>query len=167
MRRFFPMLLFVTLLAIAAWRVSVLAGVLPEMVAVHFDASGRPNGFTSREDCRQFMRSFTLGAPIFIVLVTALLPRLVPPSMLNIPNRAYWLAPERAAETVDFLSEQGVWFGCILVVFLCFVDELLVRANSSAPPAFPTGLFMGSMALLFTAIGFWGARMFRRFRRPA
>jgi hypothetical protein len=31
---------------------------------------------------------------------------------------------------------------------------------------FPTGLFMGSMALLFAAIGIWAARMFRRFSRP-
>jgi serine/threonine-protein kinase len=160
------MVLFGALLVAAAWRVSLLAGSLPEMVAVHFDAAGRPDGFTSREDCRQFMRSFTLGAPLFIVFVTALLPRLIPHSMINVPNRAYWLAPERAGETVDFLSEQGVCFGCIFLVFLAFVDELLVRANAATPPAFPTGLFMGSMALLFAAIGVWGARMFRRFRRP-
>jgi hypothetical protein len=160
------MMLFGVLLIAAAWRVSVLADSLPGIVAVHFDASGRPNGFASREVCRQFMRSFTLGAPLFIVFVTALLPRLIPHSMINIPYRAYWLAPERAGETVDFLSDQGVWFGCIFLVFLAFVDEFLVRANASTPPAFPTGSFMGSMALLFAAIVVWGARMFSRFRRP-
>ena len=63
--RKFPMLLFGALLVAAAWRVSVLAGSLPAMVAVHFNAAGRPDGFTSREDCRQFMRAFTLGAPAF------------------------------------------------------------------------------------------------------
>jgi uncharacterized membrane protein len=164
--RKFPMVLFGALLVAAAWRVSLLAGSLPEMVAVHFDAAGRPDGFTSREDCRQFMRSFTLGAPVFVVFVTALLPRLIPHSMINIPNRACWLAPERAGETMEFLSEQGVWFGSILLVFLAFVDELLVRANSATPPVFPTGLFMASMALLFAAIGVWGIRMFWRLRRP-
>ena len=164
--RKFPMVLFGALLVAAAWRVSLLAGSLPAMVAVHFNAAGRADGFTSREDCRQFMRAFTLGAPVFVVLVTALLPRLIPHSMINIPNRGYWLAPERADDTVDFLSAQGIWFGCILLVFLAFVDELLVRANAATPPAFPTGALMGSMALLFAAIGVWGVRMIWRFRRP-
>jgi serine/threonine-protein kinase len=86
--------------------------------------------------------------------------------MINIPNRAYWLAPERADESIGFLSEQGIWFGCIFLVFAACIDELLVQANSTAPPMFPTGLFMGSMALLFAAIGIWAARMFRRFSRP-
>lgn len=163
--RKFPMALFGALLAAAAWRVSLLAGRLPEIVAVHFDASGNPNGFTTREGGRQFMLWFTLGAPAFIGIVTAFIPRLIPPAMINIPNRDYWLAPERAAESVNFLSEQGIWFACIFLVFLVWVDEILVNANSITPPAFPTGAFLGSMAILFAAIGIWAVRMFRRFSR--
>jgi serine/threonine-protein kinase len=164
--RKYPIVLFAALLAAAAWRVSVLARHLPDIVAVHFDASGQPNGFTTQEDCRQFMLSLTLGAPAFIVLVTALIPRLIPPAMINIPNRAYWLAPERAAESLGFLSEQGIWFGCIFLAFLACVDELLVKANSAAPPVLPTGQFLGLMVLLFAAISIWALRMFRRFRQP-
>jgi Protein of unknown function (DUF1648) len=165
MRRY-PIVVFGVLLAAAAWRVSVLAGQLPEIVAVHFDGSGNPNGFTTREDCRHFMLSFTLGAPAFIVLVTVLIPRLIPPAMINIPNRAYWLAPQRVGESLGFLSEQGVWFGCLFLAFLACVDELLVKANSVTPPVFPTGLFLGSMVLLFAGIGVWALRMFKRFRQP-
>jgi hypothetical protein len=165
MRRF-PIVLFGALLAAAAWRVGVLTGRLPQIVAVHFDASGNPNGFATREGCRRLMLWFTLGAPAFIVLVTAFIPRLVPPAMINIPNCDYWLAPERADESVSFLSEQGVWFGCIFLLFLAWVDELLVKANSITPAALPTGAFLGAMALLFAAIGFWAMRMFRRFSRP-
>ncbi len=164
--RKFPIAIFGMLLAAAAWRASSLAGGLPEIVAIHFDASGNPNGFTTRDDCRQFMLSFTLGAPIFIVLVTGLIPRLFPPSMINIPNRSYWLAPARVAQSLGFLSEQGVWFGCIFLVFLSSVDELLAKANSVAPAAFPTGLFAGSIVLLFAAIGVWALRWFKRFRLP-
>jgi hypothetical protein len=165
--RKYPIVLFCALLAAAAWRVSVLAGYLPEIVAVHFDASGNPNGFTTREGCRQFMLWFTLGVPVFIVFVTVLIPRLLPPTMINIPNRAYWLAPERTGESLRFLSEQGVWFGCIFLAFAACVDELLLKANSTMPPVLPTGQFVGSMMLLFAAIGVWAVRMFRRFGRPS
>ena len=69
-------------------------------------------------------------------------------------------------QVMAFLSEQGVWFGCILLLFLAWVDEVLVKANSIMPPALPTGAFLGAMALLFAAIGLWAVRMFRRFSRP-
>jgi hypothetical protein len=164
--RKYPMVILGALLAAAAWRVSALSGYLPEIVAVHFDASGDANGFATREDCRQLMLWLTVGAPLFIVIVTALIPHLIPPSMINIPNRAYWLAPQRAGESLAFLSEQGVWFGCIFLVFLVCVDEFLVKANSTTPPVFPTGPFLCSMALLFAAIGLWALRMFKRFRQP-
>lgn len=164
--RKFPLVLFGALLAAAAARVVSLAAALPPIVAVHFNAAGDANGFMTREGCRQFMLTLTLGAPLFVVLVTALVPRLVPPSMVNVPNRAYWLAPERSRDSIAFLSEQGVWFGCILLVFLTVVDWLLAKANESQPPVLPTGLFIASLAVLFAAIGLWALRMFQRFSLP-
>ena len=107
---------------------------------------------------------FTLGAPVFVAAVTGLVPRLVPPSMINIPNREYWLAPERAENSIAFLSEQGIWFACILVVFLASVDWMVARANASTPPHFPAGRFAWIMAAFACAIALWAMRMFRRFR---
>lgn len=160
------MVLFVLLLAAAAWRVGVLAERLPPVVAVHFDAAGHPNGFSTREGCRQFMLWLTLGAPAFLVLVTALLPRLLPPAMINIPHRQYWLAPERADETRGFLFQQGVWFGCIFLLFLATIDQFIVEANAATPPALPTARFVTALGLLAGAIAIWAIRMFMRFRRP-
>ena len=164
--RKFPPLLFAMLLGGAAVFILVLTRQLPELVAIHFDASGRPNGFTTREGCRDFMLLSTLGAPLLIVIATSLVPRLLPGSMINIPNRDYWLAPERARDSLVFLSEQGVWFGCILVLFLAGVDLMLVKANGVSPPAFPSSAFIATMMLFFCAIALWAMRTFRRFRRP-
>ena len=162
----FPLILFVLLLAAATALVFNLADLLPDLVAVHFDAAGRANGFMTRAGCRDFMLLSTLGAPLLITIATALLPRLVPASLINIPHREYWLAPERARDSLVFLSEQGLWFGCILVVFLAAVDGMLVKANAVAPPAFPSALFIGMLILFFCAIGVWALRMMRRFRAP-
>lgn len=164
--RKFPWVLFALLLAAAAALISSLAAQLPELVAVHFNAAGRPNGFTTRDGCRDFMMLFTLGAPIFIAIATALVPRLLPASMVNIPNRDYWLAPERARDSIDFLSEQGVWFACILLLFMADVDWMLLKANTVEPPTFPNSLFIATLMLFFCAVGLWAIRMFKRFRRP-
>ena len=158
MRRF-PLFLFVLLFAAGAASILHFAEELPELVAVHFDAAGRANGFMTRTGCRDFMLVSTLGIPLLIVLATTLLPRALPVSLINLPHRDYWLAPV-------FLSEQGLWFGCILVLFLAVVDGMLVKANAVSPPAFPTGPFIAMLLLFFCAIGVWGLRMVRRFRAP-
>jgi len=163
--RIYPLLLFGSLLATAALLVSVLSADLPEIVAVHFNAAGVANGFMTRADCRSFMLAFTLGAPAFVALVTGLVPRLLPASMINIPNRDYWLAPARARESIAFLSEQGIWFACILLIFLACVDWMLAKANESSPADLPAARFGWMMAAFAVAIAVWALRMFRRFRR--
>jgi len=161
-----PLLLFVMLLAAAAAAILYFAERLPDLVAVHFDAAGRANGFMTRTGCRDFMLTTTLGMPLLIVIATTLLPRVLPASLINIPNRDYWLAPERAHDSLVFLSEQGVWFGCILMLFLAAVDGMLVKANTVSPPEFPSALLIALLILFFCVVGAWGVRMLRRFRAP-
>lgn len=165
MRRL-PLLLFVILLAAAAALIFHFGAQLPDLAAVHFDAAGRANGFMTRTGCRDFMLASTLGMPLLIVIATTLLPRVLPPSLINIPHRDYWLAPERAHDSLVFLSEQGLWFGCILVLFLAGVDGMLIEANAVSPPAFPNALLIAMLILFFCAVGAWGLRMLRRFRAP-
>lgn len=150
----------------AALFISPLAGGLPDIVAVHFNAAGAADGFATREGCRNFMFAFTLGAPLVVAAVTGGLPRILPASMINIPNRGYWLAPQRAAESLAFLSDQGIWFACILVVFLSVVDWTLVKANASVPPVLDPTKFVLMLVLFFCAMGWLMLRLFRRFRTP-
>ena len=162
----FPIVLFGGLLLAAALLIPSLAGKLPDIVAVHFNAAGAANGFATRAQCRSFMLAFTLGAPLIVAAVTGILPRLLPASMINIPNRGYWLAPERAAESIAFMSEQGVWFGCIFLMFLYGVDWMLVAANSSVPPTLDSKWFIVMLVIFFGSICCLMLRMFRRFRAP-
>lgn len=162
----FPITLFSALILAAALLIPSLAGKLPDIVAVHFNAAGVADGFATRAGCRGFMLAFTFGAPLFVAAVTGILPRLLPVSMINIPNRSYWLAPERAAKTIGFMSEQGIWFGCVFLVFLCGVDWMLVEANSSRPPTLDSTKFIGMLVIFFGLIGCLMLRMLRRFRAP-
>jgi uncharacterized membrane protein len=165
-RHLVPPALFVILLVAAAVWVGALADRLPELVAVHFDAAGVANGFMAHAGCRDFMLLFTIGAPCLIALVSALLPRLLPARMLNIPHREYWMAPGRAEESIAFLSAQGFWFSSIFLVFLTGADWMVARANAVAPPLFPSRGFLWMLVLFFVAVGVWAHRMFRRFSRP-
>lgn len=71
---------------------------LPEIVASHFNGFSEPDNFVSKQ-------SFVLLKGVILMLVVfefALLPLLIekmPDSLLNLPNKNFWLAKERRAET--------------------------------------------------------------------
>lgn len=75
---------------------------LPERVATHFNGSGEPNGWMSRSAHQEFMLIFGLAFPMVIVLL-CYASRFLPRGLVNIPHREYWLAPERRAETSNYL----------------------------------------------------------------
>ena len=63
---------------------------LPPVVASHFDLSGTPDATMPRD---QFTKLF-LAIMVLIPSSMALLPVVIsklPPQMVNIPNRTYWL----------------------------------------------------------------------------
>lgn len=164
MRTSILLLLFALLLAGAGTFLNITTAALPERLASHFDAAGKANGYMSREGFFLFMLAFTIGVPIFLVSLTGLLPHVLSPMMINIPHRMYWLAPERRKTTIDFLTQHAIWLGCILVVFLCCVDWLVICANTSGGrPQLPVMPLAAVIVLFFTALGFWTWSMFRRF----
>jgi hypothetical protein len=105
------------------------------------------------------------GLPLLIVFFSSL-TTILPPRRINLPNREYWLAPERQADTLVYLRKHGTHFGVILVLFLCFVHWLVVRANAHNPPLFPESLlFIGMAAFLLSLIA-WLGGFVAHFRRP-
>ena len=74
----------------------------------------------------------------------------LPVSLVNVPNKEYWFAPERRESTLAYFRMSFAWFGCALLAFLIFVNELVFRANLETPrqlntTAFVTGLsFVGN-----------------------
>ncbi len=65
------------------------------------------------------------------------LARYLPDHSVNIPNRAYWLAPERRREAHGKLFAFGLWLGCLLVVFFEGLHVLTVLANRAVPARLP------------------------------
>jgi hypothetical protein len=91
-----------------------------------------------------------------IVLATVVafgIPRIiaaVPVSLINLPHKEYWLAPERRENTLAYIRVWSAWFGCGLLAFLLFVMELAFRANLHTPPQFNNAAFVPAL-LAFVA----------------
>ena len=89
---------FLLALAAAAIFIRLSGQQLPETMASHFDATGNANGFMARDTYLNFITLVAVGSPLLIVAVQALVLSQV--ARINIPNRDYWLAPERRAATL-------------------------------------------------------------------
>jgi uncharacterized membrane protein len=136
--------------------------LLPDRLASHFSASGIPNGWMTKS---QFL----------ITYAVMLLPALIlefwvsysiankPDAKLRLPNRDFWLAPERRAETVAYFDSFFAWYGCALLFVEVFAMSLAMRANFDAPPRLPAGPIVSVIAgfVLFNVAAVLA--MFRRF----
>jgi uncharacterized membrane protein len=157
---------FALLAVCAAAFVWVSSTELPNVVASHFEADGYANGFTSRAAYILMMLALVVGAPVLMVLAMHFtLGR--PNARINLPNREYWLAPERRPETVSYLRGHMGVFAAALMTFLCYMHWLVVRANEVQPPRLPSVWFNAGLATFILFAVLWTRTLLRRFRsRP-
>lgn len=159
-------LVLICLFATFAAGVAHFSNDLPDRVATHFGANGRPNGWMPRHQYRNFTLAIGIGTPVFIVATFAIIVRLNGWG-LNIPHKTYWLDPARRRATFEFVERQGFWLAGLLVVFhgAIFLDILL--ANARSPVALPTAHFLTVIGGFVAAIAAWATILILRFRRPA
>lgn len=137
---------------------------LPAMVASHFDGAGFPTAHMTRDFYGKFLFAMGVGFPIAMVaLLTVVYSKA---GDMKLPNRDYWLAPERIAQTRSLLVSHAVWFGCLMVAIVCYMHWLILGAHRSVPPHLSNQLVMGGL-LVFTAIAVgWIIALLRAFRLP-
>jgi uncharacterized membrane protein len=156
---------FVLLLLFAILFVTGTASELPPTVASHFDAAGQPNAFMSRSGYVRFMLCLAVGLPVIVVVILRSVYSRA--TDLKLPNREYWLAPERLDRTRAFLVAHGVWFGSLMVTLTCFVHWLELGANRQQPPHLSSQSFAAVLIAFLIATLAWIAALMFAFRRPA
>jgi hypothetical protein len=162
-----------------AWTALVIAGLLytaavvwaaanlPDAgVPLHFGADGRADRFGSRA---QALWAFgLLGAGLLALFaVMVLVARRVSPAVLNVPHKAYWIAPERQPRLRRMLAADAAGLGSatiLLLAALVVLTTLAARADPARlPEAFP--IVLGAYLTGVVAWAVWSRT--RRYRPPA
>jgi len=159
-----PKLLFVILAVGAAIYFSTYYVQMPDVVASHFNGRGVPNGWQAKP---AFFGLFA-AVSVLIASIGFGIPRIiasVPPQLINLPNKQYWLAPEHVAETMAFLNAYFAWFGCavFLIVILTFDYAIQSNLHPDHRPDVSRMWYILAGFLVFMVV--WLARMFTRFGR--
>lgn len=137
---------------------------LPERVATHFDAQGEPDAWMNRTAATAMMLGFQLGIPLF-VLMMAWLASSLPGSMINIPHREYWLAPERSESTLRYMRDSMAWIAVLTSIFMMSINHLTFMANRDAT-RLPPGPFLTLLIAFLVAVFALVGCMVRHFRIP-
>lgn len=144
--------------------VFMTAPQLPETVATHFNGSGKADGWMARSSAIESILAFGVGLPLLVILVFWLL-HFVPGSMVNVPKRDFWTAPERRGQMLAILQRHSYWLACLILGLTTYLHYLVVQANMASPAQFSSG----QMALLL--LGFplgiltWAVTLFLQFKR--
>jgi uncharacterized membrane protein len=137
--------------------------LLPAKVASHFGPGGHPDAWTSKEE---FITFYFIIVSVITVLFTALpyLVTLLPVSLINLPNKDYWFAPERSEETLKFLRNYPLWFASatVLLVIDIFHQVFVVNIGKAASLDHPTLSIVLYMGFCLA----WTVGLFLRFRKP-
>jgi uncharacterized membrane protein len=160
-----PRLLFWAVIAVAIVQGVYAFPLMPERMASHFGASGMPNGLMTKS---QFFAVYALSLlPAFVLKFWV--PRKVAKTQgarRNLPNKEYWLAPERRESTFAYFESFFAWYGCALLLLVVFVMGLAMRANLNPQPRLA---IRPTIAALITFVAFNVAAivaMLRRFSAP-
>ena len=154
---------FIGLLALGAFQSIYYLPKLPETVASHFNFSGHPDGWTSKN----LFVWINLGAFVVVAAVILGLSYFLPKmkdSTMNMPNKEYWLAPERRDVTLSHLTNRILWFGSATLLFLIGVMHLIFRVNLGQSDRLEWPFFVISVTYLVITVA-WAIQLLYRFKR--
>jgi uncharacterized membrane protein len=138
--------------------------LLPDRMASHFGASGMPNGWMTKS---QFFMTFALTLLPALLVEFWVASRIAnkPDAKINLPNKEYWLAPERRAGTFAYFETFFAWYGCAFLLVVVSTMGLAMRANFDTPPLLPTGPIVSVLGgfILYNVAAVVG--VYRRFAR--
>ncbi len=154
----------VALLALSWAQWWVYAPRLPERMASHFSASGAPNGWSS--PTQFFGLIFALnGLYLLIFLLSPLLIKIVPARFVNLPNRAYWLTPERLPLAMRRMGSLMLEFAIMSQLLMAYAVQLVIQANLGSPVQLSSHLTVALIGYL-VFVCFWCFRYYRGFAVP-
>jgi uncharacterized membrane protein len=137
---------------------------LPERMAIHFDANGTPNDWMGKVPATLLSISLVTLLPMFFLSISQVI-RWMPTSMINLPHREYWLAPERREESFRWMTGWMIWFTLFVLIFIIAINHLTFIANRDSQPLSAVGFWGMLGTFLFSTFAFV-VIMIRRFAKP-
>lgn len=137
---------------------------LPAQAAWHFNAYGLPDAWVGKQ---QFFGIYlaAIGGTALAFLGLSLAMKKIPVSVIDLPHKDYWLAPERRRQTLDFLVPHFLWFGALTLLLLLALAHLAFQFHlGKSGRLLHAGLSLKTYAIVSAA---WCLAAHLKFRKKA
>jgi len=128
---------------------------LPERMATHFDMSGNPNGWSSKNSffVTWYIMIFLLNGIFY--LISKIIHK-IPESMINIPNKRYWFeTEERKKESINRAIAILPSTAFLLNIFWSFIYESILHNNTGRGFNLPVwGMFVYFAIMMVFILGY-------------
>lgn len=138
--------------------------ILPSRIASHFNLMMEPDRWASKN----VMMLLHLGVILFFAGLfhfAAWIIGKIPISLINLPEKEYWLSSERKTSTLNALGTFFIWLGNVNLLFINVTFQISYQANLSANKKAHN--FWAALLLFLVTIGFMIYHLLHRFRRVA
>jgi uncharacterized membrane protein len=105
---------------------------LPARMASEFDIAGNPTKEMAKSTVMIFNVCMIFLLPAILLTLGRICTKL-PRWMLDMPNKDYWLAPERAEQTAESMFRFILWLTNGVVLLLTAIVWLVYQANLGRP----------------------------------
>ena len=150
---------------VAAFQLQYYIPLLPDQLATRFDFAGHPNGWMSKKGFALFYGLF-LPFMIGIFALIGIFIRKMPDKIINIPHKAYWLAPERREKTMRSLQNMNNAIGTIVGFFIVLIMQAVIVANLTQYPQLGFDRITSLLGVIIALVLFKLLYIRRRFRAP-
>lgn len=157
---FIIVFLLMTMLNVFIW------DAMPERVAVHFGANGRPNGWASRNDNFWMLQGLYVFMFLMFYFSGAWILK-IPARYVNLPNKDYWFRPENEAAARDKISRAMMEMGILQFLFFGSIGYMTMQANLHPPVRLDGSAMKTLLILFFGCILLWTVRLILAFRKPS
>jgi hypothetical protein len=130
--KYFGLLILLLLVALNVGLCGYYFPVLPDRVASEFDLQGKEIKAMPKGTFMAFNGTLVVAMPAFLLLLGWGCTKL-PNWMIDMPNRDYWLAPQRKPETAKRLFLFILWLAVGVEAFLTSILFFVFRANMGHP----------------------------------
>ncbi len=139
--------------------------LMPASMASHFDGMGQANGWAPRTG---FFILYA-GLIVLFLVIFRVLPgqfKKFPDGLINLPNKSFWLAPERRESTFGVIEKQMTFFGSATLILIILTMQLVFQANLTGSRSIPgAAMWILLAAYLFFSL-LWWVNFIRKFRKP-
>jgi len=159
-----PRLLYALLVLVCLLMMAYYYPQMPSRMAAHFAADGHPNGWQPRK-CFFLLVVLITGSSAVVAFFAPWQIASKSNDRINLPNKQFWLAPERREQTMRSIAAMMGWFGCGLLFVLISATYLALRANLAVDQRFNSEAMLTVLGLFLTGLVFLIVGFVRRFQR--